>query len=213
MPGRFRQWLYLGFRIDSILKSSRLFSAEELKLLEDRRFYLLKKGIDEKVESLLHDSQKAIKADSTHFHKLPESIKKGFNSINKGENYKGFPYWVSDYPRDLGSANLFSFRTMVWWGHYISFSILLKGAYISAVHWESLYDKQFHFSTSEDLWDADMESSNFIPIQIANQKIFEKADSFEFIRISQRIKLSELEQLPQLSVLAFDAIMSALELE
>jgi len=49
--------------------------------------------------------------------------------ISKGENYKGLPWVVLDYPRCFGRDDVLAVRTLFWWGHYFSVTLHLKGSY------------------------------------------------------------------------------------
>jgi len=50
--------------------------------------------------------------------------------ISKGEQYKGLPWVMLDYPRVFGKEDIFAIRTMFWWGHYFSMTLHLKGEYL-----------------------------------------------------------------------------------
>src|SRR5450755_2986522 len=47
--------------------------------------------------------------------------------ISKGENYKGLPWVVLDYPRAFGRLDVLAVRTLFWWGNYFSVTLHLKG--------------------------------------------------------------------------------------
>jgi hypothetical protein len=49
--------------------------------------------------------------------------------ISRGEQYKGLPYLMLDYPRIFTKDDVFAIRTMLWWGKYFSVTLHLKGAY------------------------------------------------------------------------------------
>ena len=52
--------------------------------------------------------------------------------ISKGEQYKGLPWVMLDYPRVFGKEDVFAIRTMFWWGHCFSVTLHLKGEYMRA---------------------------------------------------------------------------------
>lgn len=47
-----------------------------------------------------------------------------------GENYRGLPYVVLDFPRYFTRDEFLTMRTMFWWGHYVVFSLVLKGPWL-----------------------------------------------------------------------------------
>ena len=50
--------------------------------------------------------------------------------ISRGEQYKGLPWVMLDYPRVFGKENVLAVRTMFWWGHYFTVTLHLKGEYL-----------------------------------------------------------------------------------
>jgi hypothetical protein len=61
--------------------------------------------------------------------KLPEEVRIIPPKISKGENYKGLPYLVLDFPRYFDKNHVFAIRTFFWWGHCFSSTLHLKGRY------------------------------------------------------------------------------------
>ena len=58
--------------------------------------------------------------------------KKSLNSspkISKGENYKGLPWLVLDYPRYFNKEDIFAIRTLFWWGNFFSITLHISGKY------------------------------------------------------------------------------------
>lgn len=62
---------------------------------------------------------------------LPEEVRIIPPKISRGEQYKGLPYLILDFPRYFDQRNTFAIRTFFWWGHYFSSTIQLKGHYSS----------------------------------------------------------------------------------
>jgi hypothetical protein len=50
--------------------------------------------------------------------------------ISRGEQYKGFPWVILDYPRIFGKEDVLAVRTLFWWGHCFSVTLHLKGSYL-----------------------------------------------------------------------------------
>jgi hypothetical protein len=105
-------------------------SDQEISLLNDQQFLLAKRAIDSKVTKLLLDSQHLLKKHIlTSKLVLPAEISLSPRKVAKGENYGSLPYWVSDFPASMNKKHIWSFRTVVWWGNEISFSLILKGKF------------------------------------------------------------------------------------
>jgi hypothetical protein len=60
---------------------------------------------------------------------LPEEVRTIPPKISRGEQYKGLPYLILDFPRYFDPEHTFAIRTFFWWGHYFASTIQLKGRY------------------------------------------------------------------------------------
>ena len=116
--------------------------------------------------------------------------------IARGENYKGLPYVMLDYPRHFGKENIFAFRTMFWWGNFLSFTWHLKGSYALAYrsvilsHHKQLAKSGFHICVNEDEWQHDFEVSNYFPAhRLSTEALAMVLDSKAFIKLSVKIPL------------------------
>ena len=103
-------------------------SKEEQQVLGDKRFFIIKAILNEKLDQTF-SSMKATWMEETEKWPLPGitvDITRG--KIFRGENYKGFPYTLMDYPRAFSKTGVFAVRTMCWWGNEFSFTLHLQGA-------------------------------------------------------------------------------------
>jgi hypothetical protein len=102
------------------------FSKHELVCLQDTDFLLTKRAIDKKVQTLLLKLASELANEPHALPLLPIRTK-----ISKGENYRGLPYWVLDYPAIFAQENTFAFRTICRWGYEFSFTLHLSGIYLA----------------------------------------------------------------------------------
>jgi len=104
------------------------FTDAETTLLADAQFFRRKAAITAKIRCMLEGTHRALEAD-LDIVKLV--IPPGFNSkvhqLVKGEHLEDFPYQYLDYPKHFLGGNTFTFRTLVWWGHYVVCAMLLEG--------------------------------------------------------------------------------------
>ena len=103
------------------------FSENELNLAVDIDFILTKNRIIEKVYSLfglLADTYVKLSVDV-----LPQEALSNSPKISRGENYKGLPYVMLDYPRFFTKKDVLAVRTMFWWGNELSITLHLKGKF------------------------------------------------------------------------------------
>lgn len=103
-------------------------SAFELELLNNPGWILTKNQIIQKVIQLFAALSESYQQQAAQM-KFPPEVLLNPAKISKGENYKGLPYVMLDYPRCFGKADVFAVRTFFWWGHYFSITLHLKGKY------------------------------------------------------------------------------------
>ena len=129
---------------------------------------------------------------------LPQEIFTASAKISKGENYKGLPYVMLDYPRCFGKSDTFAMRTMFWWGHFFSVTLHLKGQYKSLLmpavknQLGLLAQENFYISISGDEWRHDFEGDNYIPISSAKQQVIvQNLLESSYFKIAGKIALDE----------------------
>ena len=214
MSSRIWKWVYLGLSPYSLvtLADSEQISHYELARLQDQEFLLTKKVIDEKVTNILLTTQKSLA-----FHirkknlKLPEEVSLNPRKIAKGENYKALPYWVSDFPAVLNKKDIWAFRVVVWWGKEISLNLILKGKFKEQCDLPSLpeMDLGIIYSAYADPWQLELEEPYCIKLTKENsEKIVRHYQKADFIKLSMRLDLNEINKLPAQSVIRFDKLMA-----
>jgi hypothetical protein len=134
-------------------------SKEEMTLVTDPEWILTKNSIILKVVELLarlsDDWRGLWELRKGYF---PPELQTASPRISKGENYKGLPYVVLDFPRAFGREDIFAIRTLFWWGHYFSMTLHLRGRYkqlflpVIREHVQRLALAGFHIGGSEDEW-------------------------------------------------------------
>ena len=108
-----------------------VLGAAHLKLIEDLTYVRLKQeamsGIVELFDALAVDLSRMSMDFSSQ---MPFLVDSRHQKISRGENYKGMPYLILDYPRIFDGEDVFAFRSMFLWGHFFSFSFQLSGIYL-----------------------------------------------------------------------------------
>lgn len=107
-----------------------LLSPEELAVLQDKTFMPLKYSVSKKMEGLLTDLRTTLSQELNQSQlPVPETLRKSDGKISRGENYHTYAYRVLDYPSTFDKQDIFSFRTLILWGHHIGFHLLLTGKF------------------------------------------------------------------------------------
>ena len=127
-------------------------SPVELDLAMNASVILTKNAVMEKTKQLLNriqDKQEKylIAQPEFEFPVIPNSSPK----ISRGENYRGLPYMVLDYPRIFEKDATIAIRTIFWWGNFFSVTLHLSGKYkkgyetelLNAYYEELVQDKPF----------------------------------------------------------------------
>jgi hypothetical protein len=193
-------------------------SAKEMELVMNADWILTKNAVIQKVNLLLgslHPLQQEMlnKASAS----LPVEVVKTTAKISKGENYKGLPYLVLDYPRYFDKENVFAIRTMFWWGNFFSITLHLSGRYqrqfesrIIADH-SALVKDDFFIATGSDEWEHHFEEDNYSLLKNLNQQEFGQCiTQSSFVKLAQNISLQQWDNAPVLLTGSFNRILQML---
>ncbi|MDR6570190.1 hypothetical protein SAMN05660461_6351 [Chitinophaga ginsengisegetis] len=192
---------------------------EEAAVVESTHFILLKNSAIEKIMVLMGKLQEALAAydRNSNFPFKPEWLLQG-GKISKGEQYKGLPWVMLDYPRYFSKTEVFAFRTMFWWGHYFSATLHLAGnvkRYYSAVL-ESSYTKLaeagFQVYVQEDPWEHDFENGNYCFINTLSLDEWKTLISRnDFIKVAKPFVIGHWGKIITDVVEAYAALLNILE--
>lgn len=187
-------------------------SREEMELVQNKEWLLSKRNIIHKVYELLgqlHEGyQQFARTFSGQLSYLP--IEK-MGKISRGENYKGLPYLILDYPASFEKKKITAVRTFFWWGNFFSISLHLSGLQVSdkiLEGWMDHFEKNgFAISVNTDQWDHDFSEENFEPFQKHKKEYFLKIKNHGILRVAKKVQLSDWEAAPQQLQAAFEMII------
>ncbi len=195
-----------------------LFSEAELQLLLNTEFFELKKMATEKIFGLFGQLHLQMKSLPVHRQfDFPKGCEIESVKISKGENFKGLPYVVMDFPRLFNRENVFAFRSMMWWGHFYSFTFHISGEekkkYESNLlsNLQSVVGKSIFFCTALNEWNHDIQSPEYILIttesirSIQNQMVEKK-----FIKLAAKFELKDLGNLTERGSETYALILQSL---
>ena len=180
--------------MSSDISKSSAWSEKELRLVNHVEIFQNKPAILKKVEQRLVTLQKALEQEiSLISADLPNGIDLVKNQIARGENHNGFPYLSLDYPQNFYKTEMFTMRTLFWWGHYLGFSLILKGKKLS-IYLERLIEnrhkksyKDIYISIAPDPWEWEIIDENFLlapQLEIeAQKKIISPLGYLKIIRV------------------------------
>ncbi|MBX9782341.1 MAG: hypothetical protein K2X48_03510 [Chitinophagaceae bacterium] len=140
-------------------------SAFELQLVSDAGIILTKNNIIQKVYELFGKVSDAYQKQLLNA-RLPKEAMALSPKISKGENYKGLPYVMLDYPRCFGKEDVFAVRSFFWWGNYFSSVLQLKGMYKAAYELKimnAISNGQlngYYINNSNEEWNHDIHTAD-----------------------------------------------------
>ena len=179
-------------------------SQKELELVTNADWILTKNAIIQKINQLLGGLQiKQQQYVEFHSAKLPGKVSNpmaiGYSSkISKGENYKGLPYLILDYPRIFDHSTVFAIRTMFWWGNFFSVTLHLSGTYKKEAEeklinfYQVLKEKGYYCCKNDDQWEHNFEADNYVLLSELNKNYFENlVREKSFIKLANKIPLQQ----------------------
>lgn len=178
---------------------------EDLDRLKDQDFLLAKKRISEDVISLLKDTEENLKKQiqSADFDWPERSFLKA-GKISRGENYRDLPFFILDYPRKFSKEASFAYRSMIWWGNDISFTLHLSGKDLNRYRHAFLDNisalQDYYLCVNSTPWEYHFGPENYQSLKELNHLTIEKHLAKDFLKISIRYELSDIKKVPSLAV-------------
>ena len=178
------------------MKAIRL-SKEDLAFISNPEFILKKnklvKDLFEKLSVIRDDLTEDVNKNPILNIKFPPG------KISKGENYRGLPYLVLDCPAQFKKDNIFAYRTIIWWGHYYSNNLILKGKYLNPFKGKLLIDlpkmKKNYFFYGRNPWQHEIDQ-NYIKIKELKEGILhEQILKNKFVKVTQYYDLKDLNKI------------------
>jgi len=186
-------------------------SREEIYLLREQEFFYAKKIITEKIYHQLSDVSLEIRASSVFKStSFPSGTDLLTGKISKGENYLGLPYIVLDFPRLFTKEKILAFRTMVWWGNFISHSLIKSVNAKDDLHKlvrriSSMDGEKLFFCINDSPWHHHFDPNNFAKLgAITKKEITDHLFKKGFLKVARKIPVSEINRLREFSVESFE---------
>ena len=198
-----------------------MFTDPEIRCLQDTRFLRTKATATQKVQQLLNQTLDELQqCVASHPWSFPEGVQSRAGKLSRGENYRGFPYLVLDYPRKFSQDDVFALRTMFWWGHFYSITFQLGGAswnrYRPAVQRNvpTLAGTSTWLGVSDDPWQHHRQPDNYRPLDVltAQEQQNHLAEA-NFLKLARFLPVDAWELLPQSASLFLGEMMELIELE
>jgi hypothetical protein len=190
-------------------------SVKELQLAGNAEWILTKNQIMEKTKILLGALQQRQQTFSANL--LPAELVHSSPKISRGENYKGLPYLVLDYPRYFKKEDIFVIRCMFLWGNFFSITLQTGGKYSKPwrqklmAHYSGFARNCFYICVNEDPWQHDFDKSNYAELKQMPKKDFENLIlNKPFIKLAKKIPLQQWEEAGKKLLKGYKEILTAI---
>jgi hypothetical protein len=172
------------------------FNLYQKQIMQDQAFLLAKREIIKGMEEIFAQLQQEISAEKPYIHALENALDLKFQhpKITKGDNYKGLPYVVLDDPRYFSGHNIFTFRSMFWWGNFYSFSLFVSGeAFEKLKHFlDTAYmaaDTELYIGVGDKLWEYDFLPDNYFPVKALSESNLRDVMLKDFLKLSYKFPI------------------------
>ena len=185
-------------------KTKITLSAKELQLVCDKEWILTKQIIIEKVYRLFGKLALSMEHQiREHVEILPEQATSANPKLSRGENYRGLPYVMLDYPRHFTKGSILAIRTLFWWGNFFSINLHLSGvckekaAPSLKANFAALQQKNYSICINTEPWQHHFDNDNYVPLNNYTAMEFTTMLYREpFIKIAKRISLQQWDAAP-----------------
>lgn len=178
-----------------------MFTSYQKQIMQDTEFLLQKREVILKVEQLWLHLQKKISAKTAYIAAAENALGIEFQpaKITKGENYLGLPYVVCDHPRYFKKEDIFTFRSMFWWGNFFSFSVFVLGEPLENIRTKISLQKLLkienaYIGTGKNTWQYEYSPDNYTLInEIGSARASEIISAHPFMKLSVKIPVTSSE--------------------
>lgn len=192
-------------------------SQKEAELISNSDLILTKNEVLQKVNSLLNSVQEQqSRLLQQYTPTLPVAIAASSPKISRGENYKGLPWLMLDYPRVFERTDIFAIRSFFWWGHFFSITLHLSGTYKTLAEQKIIAAfyllGDFFICIHEDQWEHHFGKDNYAPVETLSESEFQTIVSERsFIKLAKKYPISEWDNLLQELPEDFDLLMKIVQ--
>ncbi len=177
-------------------KSTNKLTKHELNFAKSTVYPITKQEIIQKVGVLFQELGKNL-CHQVNDH-LP--LKSTAYKITRGENYKRMPYVVLDYPQLSGNQFPVVCRTLFWWGHYFSCSLLIRRDLIDieATAKTILKLKKCRIWIGTNLWEHDLKSGEYAKVaKMSCAEIITILEAQPYLKLTAKIPLEAFGSVSQ----------------
>ncbi|MEO9005077.1 MAG: hypothetical protein ABI288_10085 [Ginsengibacter sp.] len=193
-------------------------SSLESELVNNTEWIFTKQIIIQKVQHILGDLHLYYKQIIQQEQGLiPKVFQTPGGKITKGENYRGLPYLILDYPAIFSKEDIFAVRTMFWWGNFFSISLHVSGKHLSQFQnirelLEGLAKKDFFICVNDKEWEHHFQPDNYCRVDDLSEEEIVGLGKNGFFKISKKIELNQWDSVVFFLVQSFREIIEFIKI-
>ncbi len=197
-------------------------SPKERDLVRNKDWILTKNDIITKVYTVFGDLSNRYHACLQQYPDI-QTEGSGFRSpkIARGEQYRGLPWVMLDYPRYFSGSDHFAVRSFFWWGNDASITLQLAGsfqqkyagalqAYFSNPIPVANNSGPWWLGTGEGPWGHHFEENNYRVLETPNRESFAR---MPYIKLAKKIALDKWDEWPVFFSAVFTEMLDILQTE
>jgi len=172
-------------------RDSEDWSDHELKMIGAVDVFQAKPRILKKAEERLLALNRAMDAELKNpALSLPAHLDRDRSQVARGENHRGFPYISLDRPQMFSKTDMFTFRSLFWWGHYLGFALILKGSEFGSWTRKLVEDKDreewknVFLATAPNPWEWEQTDENFMTLHLQpKENIIRRLEPLDYLNL------------------------------
>ena len=194
-------------------------SKEEMELVTNREWILTKHRVIKKVYQMFGQINEMMKDEVLHNdHLFPENLKYKTGKISKGENYQLLPYVILDYPSSFVKNNIFTVRSMFWWGNFFSITLHLSGCHKTKFISNKpallsfLKRSNFFICVNEEEWQHHFKEGNYALASAITNEEYTQLIKQDFFKVAKKLPLIRWENAYDFIMESFREILELLQI-
>jgi hypothetical protein len=176
----------------------------ELDVLSDTGFFEVKRSVTEKLDVWFSGLQRDWKKDIVNWRFPAPGVDCERGKIFRGENYRGLPYVIMDFPKLFERENVFAVRTMCRWGHEFSVTLHVQGASLQPLR-KDVYSRlgsflpgETYFCVNRTPWEYHFGEDNYrLLSELDEAAVKRHTEKAGFLKVAVRLELAEWRKLSE----------------
>ena len=197
------------------------FTTKELKIIQNSKFFYTKASATKKIDSLLAEARDEIKSIIEREEIIfPKEVDIRTGKIFRGENYRGLPYLVLDYPKYFGNDSVSALLTMFCWGTFFSCTLQLQGKALEErrnlliQNEKLLRKKDIYICVNKTPWQYYYTKENYVLADtLSEDALNHRFMTKDFVKLSRKIPLKDYTKLKKFAGESFRMFSSVIPVQ